>query len=218
MSTNEIEVLTDEQLMAKFTKTQDARYFETIFARHHDGIKKFLLSRTGGDSHRADDLLQEVFLRALKFHEKAEGRPIEGWLVLIAMNCVNSDHERRTAKKRGGKRRSEIPISMLTRRREVEEDSNRDEDDIAHPVDSATGPHFAASLMEDRQRIKQHVAALPEPERVVIKAVYFDGLSHSEAAAHLHMPLGTLKSRFNRALGRLRDNFTATGAAAQAAG
>lgn len=57
----------------------------------------------------------------------------------------------------------------------------------------------------DEQRIRGVVRALPAEQRAVIELAYFDGLSSSEIALQLGIPVGTVKSRTAAALGKLRD-------------
>ena len=67
------------------------------------------------------------------------------------------------------------------------------------------GPELALSDKETRASIHDALASLAPLERQVIVLAYDDGLSQSEIAAHLGWPLGTVKTRTRRALGRLRE-------------
>ena len=57
----------------------------------------------------------------------------------------------------------------------------------------------------DGARVRQAAQALPEELVAVLELAYFEGLSSSEIAARLHMPMGTVKSRMARALALLRE-------------
>jgi RNA polymerase sigma-70 factor (ECF subfamily) len=52
------------------------------------------------------------------------------------------------------------------------------------------------------------MAELPEEQFAVLRLAYFDGLSHSEIAALIGIPLGTVKGRLGLALKRLRNVST----------
>lgn len=60
---------------------------------------------------------------------------------------------------------------------------------------------------EHAQLVRQAVNDLSDPERAAIQAVFFQGLTHSQAALSLNAPLGTLKSRVRCALERMRDRL-----------
>jgi len=67
------------------------------------------------------------------------------------------------------------------------------------------GPEAAAQASELRATVASAIGELPEPERQVIVLAYRDGLSQSEIASRLGWPIGTVKTRTRRALGRLRN-------------
>ena len=58
---------------------------------------------------------------------------------------------------------------------------------------------------DQAQRVAAAVAELPTPQRDALTLAYFEGLSHSEIAARLAVPLGTVKGRIRLALDRLRE-------------
>ena len=60
------------------------------------------------------------------------------------------------------------------------------------------------SLARDRARVRQELGALPPEQREVIELGYFEGLSSSEMAERLKIPVGTVKSRVASAMARLR--------------
>jgi len=62
----------------------------------------------------------------------------------------------------------------------------------------------AAGLSGDERRLAEALVALPPDQRVVLELAYFDGLSSTEIATRLGVPVGTVKSRTAAALGKLR--------------
>ena len=68
----------------------------------------------------------------------------------------------------------------------------------------AASPEAVAVLEELRRELQGAVAAMPDDERTVIVLAYGDDLSQTEIAERLGWPLGTVKTRTRRALGRLR--------------
>jgi RNA polymerase sigma-70 factor (ECF subfamily) len=66
------------------------------------------------------------------------------------------------------------------------------------------GPETRFESMETRERIQRVFAGLPEEQREVLTLAFFEGLTHTEAAARLGQPLGTVKTRIRAGLARLR--------------
>ena len=60
-------------------------------------------------------------------------------------------------------------------------------------------------LAERRRRVLQALATLPSEQQQALQIAYFEGLSHSEIAAKLGAPLGTVKTRIRQGMIRLRD-------------
>ena len=132
------------------------------------------------DRREAEDLLHDVFLeawRAAKAFDPERGT-VRSWL-LIRMRSRALD--RRRAQHRT---REVLPLDGTTPERAVS------------PV--------AAEALGDRQRVRDAVAALPQDQRPVLEMAYFEGLTGSEIAEALGLPLGTVKSRLARAIKHLR--------------
>jgi RNA polymerase sigma-70 factor (ECF subfamily) len=65
-------------------------------------------------------------------------------------------------------------------------------------------PESSAFFSQQRDRVRSALAQLPLEQRQVIELAFFGGLSHSELATQLDLPLGTVKTRVRLGLGRLR--------------
>jgi RNA polymerase sigma-70 factor (ECF subfamily) len=63
------------------------------------------------------------------------------------------------------------------------------------------------SAVVDGHKVRGALAQLPEDQRVILELGYFSGLSCSEMAEHLEIPIGTVKSRLHAALSKLRSVF-----------
>jgi RNA polymerase sigma-70 factor (ECF subfamily) len=153
----------------------------------HAGVLLALGMRILGDRAQAEDLLHDVVLEA--WHRARDFDPTRGsvraWLVTRMRSRAL---DRRAA---------------ATRQARLAEAVSRDADaDAAHPAD-------ALAARPDRARIRQHLAGLSAELTEVIDLAYFDGLSFTDIATRLSIPLGTVKSRMARALQLLRERLTA---------
>jgi RNA polymerase sigma factor (sigma-70 family) len=71
------------------------------------------------------------------------------------------------------------------------------EDEVPSPAD-------LAALSQDARRLQDCLDQLEESPRKILRLVYYEGMTYKEAAAHLGVPLGTVKSWVRRSLVRLR--------------
>ena len=65
-----------------------------------------------------------------------------------------------------------------------------------------------APLATDASRVHEALAGLPDEQRAIVELGYFEGLSGSEMAARLGIPIGTVKSRLHAAMKKLRVAFS----------
>ena len=135
--------------------------------------------RTTADRTHADDVTQQVFVKAWRSRAQfdPELRPLPAWLVGILRHVLADHHAQRARERR------------LTRRLALETDDRRDRESDA-VIDSVV---IAACL-----------AQVEQPRRRVIELAYFTGLTHNQIADRLDMPLGTVKSHVRRGLLQLR--------------
>jgi RNA polymerase sigma-70 factor (ECF subfamily) len=191
---------TDEQLMRRFQRGE-ARAFETLMRRHRTPIHAFLC-RLLGDRARAEDLLQETFLRVVKGVAGWEPRAaVRTWLFTIARNLAADEARRRVfrdADSLDAARESEAP------RGERVADGGRAPDDAAG--DALVRPRLEAAL-----------AALPAEQREVFLLREHAGLSFPEIAEATGANENTVKSRLRYALVALRDRLAAQGVTPDAA-
>jgi RNA polymerase sigma-70 factor, ECF subfamily len=138
---------------------------------------RFAMRLTGGDRARAEDVVQETLLRAWRSPRilEAESDARQAWLFTVARHLVIDEW-------RSSRARLEIPTD------EVPETSTRDE------TDDALQTWLVAEAL---QRLS------PDHRQVIIEC-YFLGHSVAEAAEHLGVPPGTVKSRTHYALRALR--------------
>jgi RNA polymerase sigma-70 factor, ECF subfamily len=81
--------------------------------------------------------------------------------------------------------------------------------DVTPLAEVAADPCDVLKLREQGEALRAALAALTPGERQAIEATFFGGLTHAEAAARLHQPLGTIKTRIRSGLLKLRHTLNA---------
>jgi RNA polymerase sigma-70 factor (ECF subfamily) len=167
----------DAQLIERWRRG-DRSAFEAIVRRWQQPVARFL-ARFVGRRELVADLCQEVFLRVYNAGPRyRESGAFSTWLHRIALN-VARDAARRN-------RRAFVPLA---------------EDAVA---DSQAAADAACQQHELIQIVADAVAALPEPQRLVLVLHHYERLNFEEIARLTGTPASTLKSRFAAALERLR--------------
>lgn len=168
----------------------DPARFGALFDRHATVVYRYLVRRVGADD--ADALLGEVFRVAFEKRdsydrERPNARP---WLYGISTNLM-ARHRRSEA------RRIRATARLLARQTPSQDPA----DDIVTALDARElWPHVADAL-----------GRLPEEERDALLLYVWEELSYEEIADALGVPVGTVRSRLNRARVDLRELRTSIG-------
>ena len=173
--------VTDETLMLA-VRGGDVAKLGLLFERYHAALFGFL-SRTIGDRAIAEDLVQEVFVRILKYRRTyRDGSCFETWLFRIARN-TRSDHFR--------KRRHVEPLGDQ-------------EFDVEAP-----GLSPAQEFERGRQArtLKRALLQLDHEKRELLVLARYQNMSYEQIAALLGIEVGAVKVRIHRALKELREIF-----------
>jgi RNA polymerase sigma-70 factor (ECF subfamily) len=183
--------------------SQDA--LAALYDRHADGIFAAAV-RLSGDRGVAEEVVQETFLalwnRAELFDPGTAA--LSSWLHAIARN--RTVDRLRAA----GRRPNLVPIGVAGGEDQVEGDvldRIAREGTVVGGALPADDPEATAATGELRATLRDAIASMPEPERLVILLAYQEELSQSEIAVRLGWPLGTVKTRTRRALARLRETL-----------
>jgi len=174
-----------------------AAEFDSLMRRHVSALYRYAFRWTG-DMHQAEDLVQETLTRL--FPELAQLRQIERprpWAARV-MYRIFIDNLRRA-------RRS--PVSFVGRSGTTGA-FIEDEDEDGEAADETWDPAALTEQALERERILAAWPRLMEQHRVVLSLHEIEGYSLEEVAAIVNVPLGTAKSRINRARLRLRALLT----------
>jgi RNA polymerase sigma-70 factor (ECF subfamily) len=169
---------------------QEPARFGAVFDRHATVVFRYLVRRVGVDE--ADALLGEVFRVAFEKRTtydiaRPDARP---WLYGIATNLL-ARHRRSEA------RRIRATARLLARQQPADD-----------PDDQVAGTLDARELW---RHVAEAVAALPEEERDALLLYAWEELGYDQIADALGVPVGTVRSRLNRARVRLRELRTTIG-------
>lgn len=168
----------DADLLPRCRRGDEAAWHDLV-SRHTRKVFG-LAYRFTGRVDEAEDLVQEVFVKVyqtLSRYRESDG-PFGGWLMAVARNHA-IDHYRRRKQER----------------------LRRSEDTEVIETMPARGEHPIAGLERDERAALVHrgLRALPPDLRLPLVLCDLQGLPYEEIAAELQIPLGTVKSRINRA-------------------
>jgi RNA polymerase sigma-70 factor (ECF subfamily) len=186
LDTDVLHRLADEDLMP-LVERKDPSAFELVYDRH-GGAAYSLAYRIVGDRGTAEDVTQEAFLslwRSGARYDRARGS-VRTWLLGVVRNRA-IDALRREA----------------TRAPTVELQLERLPDQ--GPYTELTDAE--ALRQEAAREVRGALRMLPADQLKVIELAYFGGLSHSEIAEALGMPLGTVKGRMRLAMEKIRGTL-----------
>jgi RNA polymerase sigma-70 factor (ECF subfamily) len=165
--------------LKKIVEDRDANAFRTLFLTFGPKVRAMLL-RQGADCETAEDIVQDTMLTVWsKCHLFTPDRgALSSWIYAIARN---------------------LRIDRI--RRQIVWEQFRGELKNLQDTQPAGDPELREP---DRVHVVQALGALPAEQLEVIHLSFMEGLSQSEIADRLHVPLGTVKSRMRLAFGKLR--------------
>jgi RNA polymerase sigma-70 factor (ECF subfamily) len=178
----DLRTLADEDLMP-LVQEGDARAFEVVFDRHADAAFS-LAYRMCGRRGAAEDVVQEAFLslwRSGARYDRGRGS-VRAWVLGVVHNRA-IDLFRRESVRTG----RDIAAEGIVERMPAPEDTAGD-----------------VQRNQDAAEVRVALQELPADQRKVIELAYFGGFSHSQIAAMLQLPAGTVKGRMRLGLTKLR--------------
>lgn len=182
---------TDEEILEEIVRG-DIKAFDTIVRRYQDRLTNFV-SRFVGDVESAEDIVQETFLRAYRNRDQYPGLlKFSTWLYTIAGNLAKSELRRRKRWRLlsldWGDGRGCVGLADESRRPDRMTESSMADDQIQRAIESLREHYREAILLRD-----------------------VEGLAYDEIARIVGCPVGTVKSRVNRARLTLRGKLKRLG-------
>jgi RNA polymerase sigma-70 factor, ECF subfamily len=179
------EASSDAALVRRLLR-KDVRAFEQLYDRHCRIVYGLVL-RILQQASTAEEVVQDVFLQLWRnASQYQEGRgPFVPWLLTLARN------------------RALDTLRLKSERQRRREDQTEQLPSIAQM------PEYEKALDERRRAevVRTLIGSLSAPQKKAIEMAYFEGLSHTEIAAALHEPLGTVKSWIRNGLLRLKEGL-----------
>lgn len=160
--------------------------FSDIFDRHHSELYRYLCRQVGADL--AGDLAAETFVTAFarRGSYRLDSKDARPWLYGIAHNLLRNHQRQQRRRLAAYVRHGALPAA-----------------------DAAAEAQFAmadarADSVTDNARLTQILARMPERDREVLQLFVWAEMSYAEVAEALGIPVGTVRSRLNRARRALR--------------
>ena len=176
--------LDDSQVVQRFLDGEE-RAFNELVHRYDRRLRNFV-HRTIGDRERAEDLVQETFVRVYRhIHRFDQTRKFSTWIYTIAGNLAKNELRNRS-------RNPLVLFQSLVKNWEADFRPLEWEDPATRPDDL-----YRKRFL--REKVGEAVSLLPEHHRVVFVLRELHGKTYDEISEITDCNLGTVKSRLNRA-------------------
>lgn len=182
--------VSDEDLMARLQARDESAL--SLLMKRHRVLLRFAISRILREAD-TDDALQDVFVdlwnRADQF-DATKGKVL-GWMITMARRRAIDRVRRRQSYDRAEER-----LRLQTE---------------CEPAQFQRGADDEAGDSDRARTLRDILATLPEAQRQALQLAYFHGLSQREIAASTHTPLGTIKTRLELGVRKVRAAVLALG-------
>jgi len=177
------------ELDAAFSRGEEPALAEAY--RQFAPLVHTLAARSLGQRDSADDVTQEVFIRAWRSRstfDPSKAR-LPAWIVGITRNAIADAQSSSVREQRN------VQAARLA----------------SHPDPADPGPD--ADLLADRLLLDDELERLGEPQGSIMRLAFFDDLTHDQISRRLELPLGTVKSHIRRSLQHLKRRLEVDSAA-----
>jgi RNA polymerase sigma factor (sigma-70 family) len=164
------------------------RSFEQVLLPHLDAAFNYARWLTKNDAD-AEDVVQDAYVRALRFFSSLRGEDARAWLLTIVRNTWYGRFPRRAGS---------VGMTVADAHADADADSR---------ADASLDPEAQMIQQQTVEQVRRALETLPADFREVLVLRELEGLSYKEIAAIVGIPIGTVMSRLARARDRLRDTL-----------
>ncbi|MCI0665254.1 MAG: sigma-70 family RNA polymerase sigma factor [Acidobacteria bacterium] len=184
----------DDHALLEATRTGDKAAFDEIVRRYRNQITNYVY-RMLNDYDGAVDMAQETFLRVYKNADRYQATySFSTYIYRIAHNLAISEIRQR-------KRRKTIQLPTF------HSEKDNEEVEVELPDQRLVLADHAMIDDERRRAVARGIASLPEKYRAAIVLCDIEEKSYEEISGILRLPVGTVKSRINRARNLLKEKL-----------
>ena len=170
-------------LLVAVAEKQDRAAFSELFAYYAPRVKSYLM-RLGSDNAQAEEISQDVMVtvwRKASLFDRIQAS-VSTWIFRIARN-------------------RRIDVFRRTKKPDL------DPEETMLLPSGVEAPDARVDAMETEARVRAAMKDLPGEQLQLLQLSFYEGLSHSEIAAKLDVPLGTVKSRIRLAFSKMKANL-----------
>lgn len=174
----------EEQALIQRCKNSDIGAFDDLVRRYEKRVLNFAYG-IAGNYHDANDIAQEAFVRVFNSIQTFRGDAVfTTWIYRIVTNVYLDERK---------KSKSHRLVSL-------DEYVELDENSVARQIeDEGPSPEEIVEQDERSRAVWKAIGLLPDYQRIIVTLYHMQGRSYEEIADILHLPIGTVKSRLNRA-------------------
>jgi len=175
------DLMTDEQIM-EAVKNGDLEQASILYARYHQRIFNFL-ARMTLDREQGEDLMQNVFLRLLKYRQSyKEGMRFQSWIYQMARNAFSDYYQAHKNK-----------FNQFV--------------DVQQLGNKASSAHEEMEQEEKEELLNRSLALLSDDQRELLVLTRYQHMKYEEVALMMNTSVANIKVKVHRAIGKLREHY-----------
>lgn len=174
----------DDAILIERAQKGDRGALDSLVRKHERRAYQYAFRLTSNPDEAAD-VVSDAFVRVYSALQNFKGQSaFSTWLYRILTNCYLD-----IRKKEKSRQTSSLETALVTDEGEVERQIE----------DEGPSPHHLMERGERERAVEAAVSQLPEYQKAMIVMYHAENLSYEEIAEALDLPIGTVKSRLNRA-------------------